>query len=302
MNATHTVILCKLHHGRPLHCGRVLIGEAVDQRSQKATGATDAAESIFGIEEHRQLHGSGLGWKHRRQIARRAGRLRFAVGEIAHQGLHKEGGFDRLREPPLHAERETALELLGHGVGRHREDGKGCKPGLRAESERGCVTVHHRHLEVHQHHIKGRLLGTHFQQLAGCGAMRSDSHDGACLLEHLAGNLLVDGVVFHQQDAERGERIGALEGAAYRRGVPPRGEEGGERIDHRRARDRLLQHQVDRPRSALAADVVDAMRGDENDGRILGQRVCLAQPSRGLHAVEPRHAPVDEDDIVGLSL
>ncbi len=71
-----------------------------------------------------------------------------------------------------------------------------------------------RHLDVHQHHIEDLAA----QQVQGRGAIAGDLRLRAHALKQLAGHLLVDEVVFHQEDA------GVLQG----QGVQCGGGHGGQ--------------------------------------------------------------------------
>ena len=90
-------------------------------------------------------------------------------------------------------------------------------PAYSADRGRGFQPVHFRHLHVHQDHVVAVLLG----QVDCLVAVAGDLDRVAPILQDVGGQFLVGGVVFHQQDAQRGTgRRGDSAGASKSAGVP----------------------------------------------------------------------------------
>ena len=56
----------------------------------------------------------------------------------------------------VHARSQAGRAVRGHGVGGHGDDGQLAQapPQVLANGACGGVAIHHRHLDVHQYHIK----------------------------------------------------------------------------------------------------------------------------------------------------
>ena len=134
----------------------------------------------------------------------RTGTRRRAGGHEARQGVVQHLGVDRFAEMAVHAQHQATLPFVGHGVGRHGDDGQVDVALIKAQQPRGFIAVHHRHLQVHQHHAEmpGRTrVDMRYTFLSVAGDI--DLH--ATALHQFYRKLLVDWVVFHQQDAQAGE-------------------------------------------------------------------------------------------------
>ena len=115
----------------------------------------------------------------------------------ADQLVHADG----LADVVIHAGLQAHLPVALHGVGRHGDDARPLRSaGQRAQMRaRRLQPVHLRHLHVHQHHVVGLAL----DRLDGFQAVGGDVRPVAHLREQAQRQLLVDGVVLGQQDAQR---------------------------------------------------------------------------------------------------
>ena len=64
------------------------------------------------------------------------------------------------------------------------------------------MTVHFRHLQVHQNDVEWRRLRSFPKDFHGDSAVTRNRDDGPRTFQQLGGDLLVHLVVFHQQDAD----------------------------------------------------------------------------------------------------
>ena len=118
------------------------------------------------------------------------------------QGPKKPIAIDWFGDKGVHADLQAAVAVGFHGIGCHGNDGEFMRGIALAQQARRSHAVHHGHLHVHEHDIKRQaklLLLCHSIQrnLAVVGNM----HLKADAAEHFVGDLLVDVVIFHQQDA-----------------------------------------------------------------------------------------------------
>ena len=171
--------------------------------------AVDAAQERRGIE------GFALA---------RPGRRR-TFGEVVRRGLALDDveeliGLDRLGDVPVHARGQAAIAVTVHGMGRHGDD-RDPPPRLRlAEPDggRGLHPVHHGHLDVHQDHVEPVVLQHADRLLAVAGHLDLVPAP----LEEADRQLLVDGVVLDQEQAERLAATARGLGRAGGRGVAAR--------------------------------------------------------------------------------
>ena len=126
------------------------------------------------------------------------------------QGAPQSIGFDRFGHKAVHAGGGAAVAVYLHGVGGHGQDGHGVELAVLADGAGGGQAVHHRHLHVHQHHVIGHIgrAGTHHvhRDLAVVGHVHAEPGIG----QQLARDLLVEQVVFDQQDVrtkQGGQRV-----------------------------------------------------------------------------------------------
>ena len=104
----------------------------------------------------------------------------------------------------VHAGRQTGCAVAGHGVGRHGNDGQFGQAQFGTNVAGGTETVHHRHLQVHQHGVKhGLSAGDGFRAEL---AIDRQGHQRALRAQKFLGHLLVDQVVLHHQQTQAGQR------------------------------------------------------------------------------------------------
>lgn len=183
-------------------------GEAIAQRR----GFVAAALADHGPG---QLAGKS---RRRRDGGRGGGRGRCAR-QPAQQGGVQRLGIDRLGDMVVHARSEAGVAVFVEGVRGHGQDRGGRVGRQRADPARRLQPVHHRHLDVHQDQVVGAVARHGEGGLADVG-------------QQFQRHLLVDGIVFGQQDAaaaalpQGGFRLAGCEPG--HRAVP-----AGERLLHR---------------------------------------------------------------------
>ncbi len=123
---------------------------------------------------------------------------RFGVFRLqpACQGGDQLIGIDGFGEVGIHACAQGPLPIAGHGIGGHGDDGQLDEAFLGTNLAGRFITVHHRHLAVHQHAVEMLLL----QPCQSLLALVGDGDPNAVVGEHVDRQFLVDGVVLHQQD------------------------------------------------------------------------------------------------------
>lgn len=101
----------------------------------------------------------------------------------------------------VHSGLPGLFDVSREGVGSHCDDGHsaGVGPGQRPDLLGGLIAVHDRHLHVHEDQaiVARRGLGELF---AALDAVISALHNGAGLGEELNPDLLVERIVFYQQE------------------------------------------------------------------------------------------------------
>src|SRR5262249_53213075 len=110
----------------------------------------------------------------------------------------------------VHSSSQTAVALLYRSVSRHRDYRQWGEPVVFANSSRRLVTIHHRHLQIHQYHVvpmRRRTLKQHVYSLA---AVVSDINRCARALKEFDSDLLIDLVVFSEQDLSAEKRHGSF--------------------------------------------------------------------------------------------
>ena len=81
----------------------------------------------------------------------------LAIHHAIAQFFGQFGLVDRLGEIVVHACSDAGLAITLHGIRRHGDDWGAREIAFflhGADRQRGCETVHHRHLHVHQHNVK----------------------------------------------------------------------------------------------------------------------------------------------------
>ena len=102
----------------------------------------------------------------------------------------------------VHAGLQRRLTVLRKGVGRHGQNGDMGQLWVRqgADAPRGLIAVHPGYLHVHEDQVVVTRGGP-ADLFHGCGAVVRLLHQETGVAEDLAGDLTVQGVVLHQQDA-----------------------------------------------------------------------------------------------------
>lgn len=116
------------------------------------------------------------------------------------KGLKKKGNLDRLRYVSVHPCIAGALLVFLEGVGRHGQDGRVALSGpLELSNGLRClVSVHNRHLDIHQHQVvASRIYRLHL--VNGFGSVEGRVYREPGALEYLKGDLAVKLVVFREQ-------------------------------------------------------------------------------------------------------
>lgn len=114
----------------------------------------------------------------------------------------KSDGFGNMS---IHAGIEADLTIAGHGVSRHRDDGKAAAGGTVGTSR--LEAIHDRHLDIHQDQIE-----FHLAQLkkGECGAAIANENDRmAELFEQPLDEFLIRDVILSGEDAQ-GRALDAL--------------------------------------------------------------------------------------------
>jgi hypothetical protein len=106
------------------------------------------------------------------------------------------GQFDRFGDVIVHAGPQALFPILVEGIGGHGQDGERAAAGQPADGRGGLQPVHDRHLDVHQHQVKGGLV----HHLDRGFAIVGEAHPHAHAFQQQAGHLLVDHVILDQQD------------------------------------------------------------------------------------------------------
>ena len=131
-----------------------------------------------------------------------------------HEGVDLVGLADMV----VHARGQAGFTVGGHRIGRHRHDRQVRVPEVVTDVAGGCQAIHHRHLQVHQHDVEGRLGGGHgghrFLPIGG------DEHPGAFVFQQFPRHLLVVGVVLGDQQAQSSQALAAAPRQPVARGAP----------------------------------------------------------------------------------
>ena len=101
----------------------------------------------------------------------------------------------------VHASRQTAVALLHRSVRRHRNNRQLGEAAVSANARRSLVTVHLGHLQIHQHHVVWRRRRTLKQDVYSLAAIVRHINRRARALQEFDSDLLIDLVVFGEQDA-----------------------------------------------------------------------------------------------------
>ncbi len=153
----------------------------------------------FGIVESRKLnaqavHGRRIGLARTLEI-RRGGR-RGARRQPAQQGAEQRAGLHRLGDEIVHAGFQTAVAIFREGVGGHGQNRH--LPAVRQAPDhaRGFEAVHDGHLHIHQDQFVMLAASQFLYRIDPVSGKRDIQPDA---FQHAGGNLLVGGVVLHDQ-------------------------------------------------------------------------------------------------------
>ena len=174
---------------------------------------------------------------------------------------------DRLGNVRVHAGSGAVDPVLRHCRGGHGDDRQFVSLRQLADAACGFEAVHHRHVQVHQHRVERLLLHLLQRLLAVVG----QTYAQAGTAQEFACHLLVEFVVFHQQDVR----------AAQLRQHYPRCEEIAvaartcalrlldvqDRIQQLGRYYRLGQHQIEPRRAGFVAQLFAVVRGDHGEDR-----------------------------------
>ena len=116
--------------------------------------------------------------------------------DIFDQHLTQLVGVDRLGNVIVHACGKAFFTIPENGACGHGDDRQFSEAFLSADVLAGLNAPHHGHLQVHQHDIEGLMLQNPERFLA----ISRDGHLQSKTLEEFARHLLIDLVVFYQQD------------------------------------------------------------------------------------------------------
>ena len=126
-------------------------------------------------------------------------------------GFEEHGRVDRFGDVIVHSGGNAALALLHGGVRGHGDDGQVVETGVGTEFRGRLITVHFGHLKVHQDYIEWRGLRAIGEDAPCFEAIIGDFDGGTDTFEKFEGDLLVNFVVFDQENArvtEKGFLVG----------------------------------------------------------------------------------------------
>ena len=95
----------------------------------------------------------------------------------------------------VHAGLERTVTIFKCSVRRHRQYRQVMEFAVLTNFSGRSVTIHDRHMHIHQHTVIGLL----FQHVQSFLSMVGDIYKEASQLEKLTGNLLIDFIVLYQQ-------------------------------------------------------------------------------------------------------
>ena len=195
----------------------------------------------------------------------------------------------------VHAHRQRGLNILGKGVGRHGDDRHfaAVRPLHGADRPGGVVTVHLRHLNIHQYDIVVSF-GAVTEGIHGFVAVGDPFHQKTRHCQDLLGDLGVEIVIFHKQRPPSGkvQHPEGEQGRIRRRVIGFRAfEEPIKNFGQPRTEQRLADEPVDSRGAGVLFDIAPVVGGDNDDGNFIAHG--LADPAGGFNAVHALHFPVD---------
>ena len=203
----------------------------------------------------------------------------------------------------VHARVDAALALFYKRMRGHSDDRK-VREMRMGPKQFGCGdAIHHRHLNVHQDHVKRRRLAVLGEELDRLAAVIGNGDDGAGALQEFSRDLLVHFVVFDQQDADSGGVMfaGFVFPGACRLII---GFSHTKKIDQGVVEERgvhwLEQIAVHPDFFRLLPDVLAAERSHHHNFRNILQAIIALDNAAGLETVHGVHVPVHEHQPIGI--
>ena len=206
-------------------------------------------------------------------------------------------GLDGFGQVIVHSRLERFVAITGHGVGGHGDDGQIAETFVGADVP-GCLeSVHFRQLDVHQHQV----VSVPAHRLDRLPAVSGDVHSQAEALQHGDGHLLVDLVVFHQENLAI--QLFPFPFGLVRPSLPGgcgrTHQDVGNGLEEHRGAHRLDEEGVHLLLPRTVHDLLSPVGGDHDDGRHLFQPRVTADQARGFDAIQAGHLPVDQDQVTG---
>ena len=220
------------------------------------------------------------------------------VADRAVQG----SGFNRFGQVGVHAFAQATRTFVGRSVCRQRDDGQAGKACLLAQQQGSLMPVHHRHLQVHQHHGPGQGVGRVEQQVQRLLAVICQRDRDAHRFHQLTRNLLVDVVVFDQQHPHTGERRMALALVWQQtRLCQLRRNDANQGVPQTRLADRLVQKSTGASAAARLARLIGAIGRYHHHCWLMLQPQIVADVPGCLDAVHVGHLPIHQHHLVGVA-
>jgi len=225
-------------------------------------------------------------------------------GEVSEERIEL-GGAEGFGEIAIHAAGEVALAIALHGVGGDGVDGQVCAGVLLllADGEGGFNAVHVGHLDIHEDAVED-LGFEEFEDLETTGGKGCAM---ASLFEQAQGELLVDEVVFGDEDVEDGSDgfakkrrdlfwgVGVLEGGTLSDGVADGTGDGGAEFG---LADGFDEVRGDAEFGAAGDVAVVAGGGEHHDGWSF-ELLVGADAGDEVEAVGLGHVHVGDDEAEG---
>ena len=177
-------------------------GEAAQEFSIQRSVAGHPRETVRRVEPRHIRPLVRVGDRRAGRLQRRRRRTLHRRGDEALQCVEERGGINRFGHVPVHARIQALLPFLDRGVGRHGNDRKARESRVRSDVLCRLVAIHLRHLQVHQHHVVRRRHGLAQHLADRLHAVVRHRHRGTHALQQLHGDLLVNLVVFGEQNAQ----------------------------------------------------------------------------------------------------
>ncbi|MFM1944605.1 MAG: hypothetical protein RI897_3587 [Verrucomicrobiota bacterium] len=168
---------------------------------------------------------------------------------------------------------------------------------FRADFGSGLVAVHFGHLEVHEDEVEGGWIG--LEGFDRFEAVIGDRDRGAGALKEFAGDLLVDFVIFREEDTGALEEVGVFIWlGGFSVVAVGLAEDIDEAIDQHGLGDGLHEEAIDVKGFGFGADFFASEGGDHDDGGDVFEVGVVFDLAGGLETVDFGHAPIHEDHLV----